>query len=371
VVGEIAIVSTLEGQKLTALIDAGYNPLVSSRGFGTVVKATDGVDEVQEDYVCEGWDVVMKPSFECAQLVPQRESVTTSGGPNLTITAVTESTPVLKETVSPSSGPAPAASAKQPITETCMDINSIKSQIASYRSTDTSKLDPKRFAEGMAQMASLHQEVANFVAEDAKRSWQGQQLHDDLKSIEHSWSQHALAPAKHNTRLREDYNKVLKVTKAIGSAAVDFKKKLGEALKATTKATKLVEEVTERGQAWKRLADQRKEQNEELEYKLGVACEALDIMASRYKEDMTDVGRRNLTLEFKEKTQAPEIQKLLKEAKTPKDIIAIREQLEGKPAKPPEGEITPAPAPPVRVCPDLPLTAPAEREQNTFSQQAC
>src|SRR5512139_1627004 len=74
VVGEIALLDTEEGKKLKALIEGGYNPLVSSRGYGSLEKAPDGVDEVKEDYVCEGWDVVIKPSFEQAELSPDRSS---------------------------------------------------------------------------------------------------------------------------------------------------------------------------------------------------------------------------------------------------------------------------------------------------------
>ena len=66
--GEITIVGTAEGMKLAALIEGGYNPTVSSRGFGSVEVASDGVDDVQDDYVCESWDVVSVPSVDTAVL---------------------------------------------------------------------------------------------------------------------------------------------------------------------------------------------------------------------------------------------------------------------------------------------------------------
>ena len=72
VTGEITILNTNEGQRLLALIEAGWDPRVSSRGFGSLVRGSDGVDEVQPDYVCEGWDVVLKPSFKSAVLNPDR-----------------------------------------------------------------------------------------------------------------------------------------------------------------------------------------------------------------------------------------------------------------------------------------------------------
>jgi len=66
--GELRLINTPEGQKLRALIEAGYNPLVSSRGYGSLEKDTEGHDVVQEDYVCEGWDAVFHPSFTQCEL---------------------------------------------------------------------------------------------------------------------------------------------------------------------------------------------------------------------------------------------------------------------------------------------------------------
>ena len=70
-----------------------------------------------------------------------------------------------------------------------------------------------------------------------------------------------------------------------------------------------------------------------LEKDFDTSCEALDLMAARYHEDVTELGRRLIVLEFKEKAQTPEIQKQLKEASRLRHIVAIRETLEGKPKK--------------------------------------
>ena len=464
VVGEIIVLNTAEGQKLRALIEVGYNPLVSSRGFGSVVKASDGVDEVQEDYVCEGWDVVLKPSFEHAELFVNRENKTeaevasptrklkgvmaenrvmaearrkvpySAGGkdyvwpdsgpdtmypgaegawqsdhsdprnvamrkasaqysaqPDVNVspkalenyhqayikycteqgsssqdaesewqaglaelladadlvdeleknygeqsTAPTDSTP-LPRTESPPAATAVAAPVAASIpTKTTesknMTINEIKSRIGAIKGTQVPK-EPARFAEGLSELATIHQEIANTVAEDAKRGWQGQQLHEEVTRIERAWSESVLAPSKAAVKLSENYTKVLKVTKVIGEAAIGFRKKLSEAMAHNAEAAQLVEELTERGQAWVAIADKRKEQSASLNHKLEVACEALDIIKTRYHEDMTEMGRHVITLEFAEKAQAPDIQKLLKEAKSPKDIIAIREKLDPEGAK--------------------------------------
>jgi hypothetical protein len=344
VVGAITVLNTAEGQKLSALIEFGYNPLVSSRGFGSVVKAGDGVDEVQDDYVCEGWDTVLKPSFETAELWPDKasqESKPAAAAKQETVLAETKespaapaATPDLAASATPprTEAAAPAASAQQEMTEKVMTINEIKSRIGAVGGAKV-PTDPSRFAEGMSELSQLHQEIANFVAEDAKRSWQGTQLHDELKRIEQTWSESALAPTKQATRVTESYRKVLRVTKVLGEAAVSIKKKLSEALKQNAEASQLVEELTERGQAWVAHAGTLKAQLADYNHKLDVACEALDIIADRYNEDMTDMGRRVITLEFGEKARTEDIQKALKEAKLPKDIIAIREKLDPPKAK--------------------------------------
>jgi hypothetical protein len=394
VIGEIMVVNTADGQKLKALIDTGYNPLVSSRGFGSVVKTSEGVDEVQDDYICEGWDCVLRPSFENAELWVPRENESqeeikakthekalaeSSKGVNMwrvyqrfaymnygkpfgvltdseaddviakTGTLTPESIRELDQTFDvpkpvqeakpapaqakvpdpapPPPAPPPLSAPKSQVTETVMTHNEIKARIGQVRGIAIPK-DPARFAEGMNEIAQLHEEVANFVAEDNKRSWRGMQLHEELSRIEKTWSESALAPSRTATRLNENYTKVLRVTKVLGEAAVKIRKKLSETLSQQAEAAQLVEELTERGQAWVAVADKRKTQLTDLNHKLDVACEALDIMRDRYNEDMTEMGRRVITLEFGEK--AKPFEKALQDAQLPADIIAIREQLEGK-----------------------------------------
>lgn len=393
VVGEIIVLNTAEGQKLRALIEAGYNPLVSSRGFGSVIKASDGIDEVQEDYVCEGWDVVLRPSFEKAELWVPRESESkqeqqekahekalaeSAKGINMwrvyqhfatlehkksfallsepqqeaivskvaaltheDIQKIDSAFDVAKkenlEAASSTPKAATLAASKPKLTETVMTIQEIRSRIGQVRGIAVPK-DPARFAEGLNEMAQIHQEIANYVAEDQKRGWEGTKLHDELSRIEKAWSESALAPSKAATKLNESYTKVLRVTKVLGEAAVNIRKKLSEALSQNAEAAQLIEELTERGQAWVAVADKRKATIEDLEHKLSVACEALDIIRDRYNEDMTDMGRRVITLEFAEKAQTESIQKALKEAKLPKDIIAIREQLDPKSKEAPKAD---------------------------------
>lgn len=370
VIGEIQVLGTEEGKKLTALIEAGYNPLVSSRGFGSLVKSTDGVDEVQDDYVCEGWDVVIKPSFESAQLEPSREesqppaktdearslaeATTVIPAPSAATGTATGTTNLKVEMLgsqpSGSGAPAPAKQINESSHATTMNRTDIKNQITTMRGLDPSKLSPQRFAEGMAQLANLHQEIANYVAEDAKRGWEGQQLHEEIKSVENTWSETQLAPGKRATKLNEDNSKLGQVIKAVAKTALVYKGKLGESLKAVSRTSKLLEAVVKRGEGWQQIAEQRGQQLGALQRRFKMAAEALDMFATKYKADVTELGKRVIQLEFAGKAQTPEIQKMLKEATKPKHIAAIREAIEGK-VSPPAGDTKPAEGTPATTTP--------------------
>lgn len=345
VVGEIALLDTEEGKKLKALIEGGYNPLVSSRGYGSLEKAPDGVDEVKEDYVCEGWDVVIKPSFETAELTPDRSSTTAKMAPPVAPNPQAESKnsetpkaaapttaaqPVTLKESSPSSGAVKPTSEHKTNTKT-MELNEIKMRLDALRNTDPAK--PIRFAESMTTVEELHQQVAEWAAADPKRSWEAQKLHKELDSVATGFTETIKAPAKEAKRLTEQNGKLMKVINAVASTAVTYKKKLGEALKADGSRVKMIEELTRRGQGWQRIAESRKQKAVVLEKDFDTSCEALDLMAQRYHEDVTELGRRLIVLEFKEKAQTPEIQEALKKATRLRHIVAVREKLEGKPAK--------------------------------------
>jgi hypothetical protein len=357
VVGEISILNPQlvpEAARLTAMIQEGYCPRVSSRGFGSLVRDAAGVDDVQEDYVCEGWDVVMKPSFESAVLTPQPESVKTTPA----------STPPLSEATVPPSAPSqppatattapavtkpnleavepgsqtPSAAAKTPAKpanesttqEKAMNANEIKAQITAIRSQDPSRLNPAQFAESMSQLSTLHQEVANFVAEDSKRSWEGQQLHETIRSVERTWSETQLAPGKKASKLQEDNTKLMQVVKAVAQTALSFKNRIGESMKNQNRQAALLAEVTERGQAWRQQAKALEEDAAKYKRRFMLASEALHVFARKYKADVTELGKAHLNLEFKEKAETPEFKALLKEAAKPKALVPIRLALEGK-----------------------------------------
>jgi hypothetical protein len=224
-----------------------------------------------------------------------------------------------------------------------MNVNEIKTQITTFRGLEPSKLGPQQFAEGMSQLGSLHQEVANFVAEDAKRSWQGTQLHDEIKAIENTWQEAQLAPGKRASKLNEDNTKLMQVIKAVATTGLTFKNKLGESIKQITRQSALLNEVVERGQAWRQLAKANESEAAKYRRRFMMASEALQQLASKYKADVTEMGKRVIQLEFAEKAQTPEIQKALKEATKPRDLVAIRGLCEGK-TNSPAGKTEGAPA---------------------------
>ncbi len=358
--GEIMVLGTQEGNKLSALIEGGYNPMVSSRGFGSLTRTNDGIDEVEEDYVCEGWDVVIKPSFENAEIAIPREEpeiavaetkVEYLKQTNLVIDSKpTKNLKVESRETQPSSvEPAPEPTGKKiessPVKS--MNLTEIKSQIAQFRATPVARLSPSAFAEGMAQLTQLHNEVASFLSEDQKRSWQATQLHEEVKTIEQAWTNVQLAPQRKVGQLNDSNAKLMRVIKAVAETGLTLKQKLGESIKAQNRQTKLIEAVVTRGEGWQDLASKRKARLEKLEHRYELACEALDLLAAKYKADTTELGKRVIQLEFKESAQVPEIQKLLKEATKPKHIVAIREQLEGKVSAPAPKGAEGKPTPPV------------------------
>jgi hypothetical protein len=336
--GEIQIVETEEGKKLKALVEAGYNPLVSSRGYGSLQKAHDGVDDVLEDYVCESWDVVIKPSFNNAELVPNRsasrdqetafaEAQKPAGAGE---TRVVQEQQQTTKAPLPSPEPVAPASAKPSVTESIMNLNEIKSRIQALRGVNPAN-NPQRFAESVAEIKDLHMQVDLFISEDSKtRNYQGTTLHRELETVERRWNESAIAPAKQAKRLQENNLKLMKVVHATAKTGLTYKNKLGEAITKVQKGEALVEELTRRGMGWRDLAESRKGKLQGTQQHFDTACEALDIMTERYHTDTVELGRRVLVLEFAEKAATPQIQKLLKEATRLKHIAVVRDIMEGR-----------------------------------------
>lgn len=369
VVGEISLYDTPEGNKLKSLIEGGYNPLVSSRGYGSLNKATDGVDDVAEDYVCEGWDVVKQPSFEQATLHPVREPIAPTTQAHLAQAYQPQPTAECKEGFwkckdcqceCPPGKPchkcnksckeenlkesAPSSGASVPVAsvsnntnnqDKIMNLQELKGRVSALESLDASKLTPQRFAESISDIDQLHRQIAESTT-DPKLSWEGNKLHAQLDAIAARISESVQAPSKTAKKLSEHNQKLMRVVEAVAQTALTYKKRLSETAKSKSNSGKLNEELVARGQGWKALAERRGAKLTALEKDHNTACEALDIMAKRYHRDTTELGKRLITLEFKEKAQTPAIQKQLKEATRLPHLVAIREALEGKKLTQPE-----------------------------------
>jgi hypothetical protein len=323
ITGELVFLDTAEGRKMQALIAAGYNPTVSSRGYGSLVKNSEGIDIVQEDYICEGWDVVMTPSFSNAVVQPVSESKKISKPSS---TSVVESsiegakTPVAKQTP-----------------KNTMDANQIRQSLQSFAGLEVSKLTPQRYAEGMRQMETLHQHVEAWCSEDtANRRWDGTRLHEEITAIQNTWSSAIAAPTAQVERLSVEKQKLLSVTEKIVQTGVTLKNKLKESLDANTKLMEVNQRNLARGRAWKQFAEGLQTEQSTLNEKYDVATTALEILAKRYKalqaesnDSVVRLGRRVLELEFAEKLKSDtEFAAKLKEAKTPEALASLRESIQ-------------------------------------------
>ncbi len=389
VVGELSIYNpnlNKDSAKLLSLIEGGYNPDVSTRGYGSLTTAPDGVDDVQDDYVCEGVDCVIKPSFgdpgrEARMRVhPTAESkkagkddkvltendqaaFTSGSGRGVNIWKVYShlsrdqfkkpwnslSEEEAEKVVSAAdklsqaelqqldAKPLPQTpinnvketQAAKPQPKSTMTINEIKGRIATLKSIDPGKLTPQVFAESIAEAENIHRDVAKFVAEDATRTYEGSRADRELDQVVERWNKIVAAPAQRAVKLGENNMKLMKVIAATAKAGIGYKKKLGEALSRLNKANRLNEELTRRGQGWRALAESRKEKLGELSEHFNTSCESLDIVSARYHGDLTNLGREYCLEKFKAKI-TPEISKKLQEATRLRHVAAICEELEGK-----------------------------------------
>lgn len=340
VTGEIRVLPTPEGMRLQALIDEGYNPTVSTRGYGSI-KSEDGVDVVCEDYVCEGADVVSTPSVATAVMNPVESQQPARSSISSPLKPVTESS----SSPQPSAAATSASAVRQSTQPRPMDIKQIRERLEVLRGVDATKLSPQRFAEGMTQFAELHREVSRLVGENPALQWDGSQLHEELTSQETSWAKHISDTKQSAATLRENGARLVKVATAVATTALTYKQRLSDAVNKVTRLTKLVEALTKRGQGWKRRSESVSAQLSALREDYQLATDGLDLLASKYNTDMVRVGRRLLELEFAEKVSSPDVSKLLKEAKHPDDLVRIREQhlSPKKPATPAANGNQPAP----------------------------
>ena len=332
--GELLIVNTPEGHKLRALIEAGYNPLVSSRGYGSLEKDGQGRDIVQSDYVCEGWDVVFHPSFKQCEL----EAIDAVESTNRRPSNIKESSKPAKDEAAPTPKFEKAAQPpeqtlveaakvlQKPVTsETTMDV--IRQRLNTIAASDPSKLAPEALGESRAQLRSLHNDVAKWLAEDASRSWEAEQLHKAIVVVENTWDKAITQPREQTSHLLTERQKVLNVLNATVNTAKTFKTRLSETLEKNGKLATVNGKLLESVRAWQAENAKLERSAKLLEAKYNLACEALDIMASRWKADTTSLGVRIVELENPQESKNVDIAKRLSEAAHPDDVADIREAL--------------------------------------------
>jgi hypothetical protein len=339
--GSLTILEDLpDGHKLRVLTEAGWDPLVSTRGYGSVVTGGDGIDEVQEDYVCEGADVVSHPSFgREAKLTPQRESIQ----PALrTEFAAEEIRPPVKPQTPPSVQP---STKKTPI----MEIKDIRVQLESIKGQDPMKLGATALAEGFSRMQDLHRAVSTLQAADQTAAWDCKRIHEEIETIEKLWDSKLDETKKSAVKLAEDKKKLIVVNEAAVKLAKLYRATLEDQVKKSNGRQKLYEEICKRGRGWKDIAERRGLVQENTEFKLAISTtandmiadkykllnekfevttSALDLLTERYHEDTTKLGKALLELQYPEKIKAPAIQEKLNEATTAAQVLQIRLEIE-------------------------------------------
>ncbi len=339
VYGEIHIFEDLpEGHKLKVLIDSGYNPMVSSRGYGSVVQRSDGIDEVQTDYICEGWDVVSRPSFSQAILIPTRETT-----PN---ESLSEKITQLKESgVANISNPTQQLKEEQPT----MTIKEIRESLSLMKAVDFKSIGKSQLSEGFSRFSDLHRSVGEIYATDSKLAWECTKLHEDISNTENTWLNSLTAPKDAEIKkLSESVSKLAVLSENIVKVAKGYRVKATEAVATLKYKDTLLETIVQRGKKWNKIAEDGKRKNAISESRMTVAAKALDILAGKYKalenkynvstraldliaekyhEDTTNLAKSLVEKQFGDKIEKLGVKESLVACKTANEVLRIKKTL--------------------------------------------
>ena len=367
VMGSLRILNTPDGRKLAAMIEAGYNPRVSSRGFGSV-NTVNGVSEVADDYVCEGWDIVHKPSCVNAILSIPRQHQPESGDVHLqqryesldlftkddgllhlserlgfkTTQEAWTANPLLSTGAKLSeSAPSATPESTNPHQleeskpdQTMTTIEQIQENVRAL-TKDPSTLSAVAVTETLRTCEALHNEVAQIVAATPAKSWEGTKLHTAISEVEKNISDHLERPKQDNAKLVEDNAKLLRVVKTLAETANSYKKRLAESKKRCTQYESLTTELTRRGRGWKARAESTSIKEALATKRFHVCAESLDTLTvmhkqvkTRYNEDVTALGKHVIASDCSESLKDPAIKKALDEAATPQAVANVRTVIE-------------------------------------------
>jgi hypothetical protein len=207
-----------------------------------------------------------------------------------------------------------------------MDIKTIRESIQALKAADPATLNARDFALGFQRMSELHNAAAKVLSENTSASWEVQQVHQEISGLEEAWTAAFNAPRAEVKKLTENQTKLLKVLKGVIGNSIKIREALTTGTKKATKTGEVAEALVKRGRAWMEAARRSAGSSKLLEKKYGVATEALDIMAARYKGDVAELGARVLELEFPTMTNVHK--KAIAEARTPRSVIAARALIE-------------------------------------------
>jgi hypothetical protein len=239
----------------------------------------------------------------------------------------------VKEIISENSGqatlpkPAPVEAALTVSPKQIETMDAIRTKLTQLAALEPKKMSPTQLTESRAQLRGLHNEVAKWQAEDASRSWEASQLHESIKEVECRWDEAITQPRAESTRLLTERQKALSVLGATVETAKTFKKHLTEANGLNGKLSKVNSKLLEAVRAWKAEAEKFQALARQNEDKYNLACESLDVMANRWKQNTTELGRKIVELEFVEAVKQPDVKKKLDEATHPDDVADVRESL--------------------------------------------
>ena len=334
-----------EGRKLSVLIDRGYIPKVSSRGMGSLVKASDGIDDVDLDYVCEGWDAVANPSFVKAVLRPELASIENKEFP--AVGRVSESA---TESPKAATTNTVVATKKEPL----MNMTQVRESIPTLRSFNPSNATPAQLSEGFARITECHRALAVESA-DATKSWDCSRLHEELDKIEEAWTKEITAPKVEVARLTESNKRLVAVTEAAVKTVKQYRGQLTETVKTNKRMRSMLESLVGKVRGWDKVCKSRDGKITKLSEGLDVTTEALDILVSKYKNSVaknsklaednetlkealaqlteeyhkatTSLGSKLIVAKYPEESKDAKVNESLKAAKSLKDLNVIKESI--------------------------------------------
>lgn len=265
--GKLVIFEDLpEGHRLSVYIANGWDPMVSSRGYGSVERVSDGIDEVQDDYVCEGWDVVAVPSFSNAQLTPSRQAQSSE---SLAPVRVVENKPALPPT---------AVAPKQ---KQIMELNQIKSTISGLRTVNILTASKSAITESFVTVATLHQAISEHLGANPSQSWECNQLHEQINEIATGWHTSITKLQEDLTTANSCNERLVKLSEALASTAKIYRERLTETVARKNSLVKVFETVVTRARKWTKLAEARKTQATSLEEQCAISCVAIEQLAKK------------------------------------------------------------------------------------------